>query len=401
MTSVMAPPTPSGLSKQKRKFSDIDKVLSIASSQGPKSSPSYSTLLYRLGIFDEPERGTIPPDSGQDQIRQYFPKLRNIPLVSDLLASWFSECEPNEATLVQIICHHIFPWNIHHPSESRIFLLFEFLGPFRAHNLHELRKGDGAIKYPLIKVDSSQEKVECLQTPTQDGLRSRSDFVFAASIMILDATTRGQVKLATTSEFRLPCLSNDLRSCAVAIVAEAKANSLPASRSVAKIQWSSVAYLQIMDRISIAREATYADDENICQYGYIICGLTISVWKMSLRLNIVERRQSDVLSKYFSFPIHCLGYFNIDSSVELEKFVKLHKQLLSWWINEYIPSFVKDLTSIISANPYTCQKWRSSWQQELKKCGCLVNHLLYADSGTRFPSLHCIGNASNQQRSRG
>lgn len=146
-----------------------------------------------------------------------------------------------------------------------------------------------------------------------------------------------------------------------------------------------------MDRILIARRAPYADNKNICQYGYLICGLSISVWKMSLRLNIVKRRQSDALNEYFTFHIHCLGYFNIGSSIQLEKFVKLHKQLLSWWINEYIPSFVNDITNIISAHPNDCQEWESSWQQKLKKCwmpGQSFASRLYADSGTRFPSFH-------------
>lgn len=147
--------------------------------------------------------------------------------------------------------------------------------------------------------------------------------------MILDLTTRNCVTGATTPEFRLPCISNDLRSCAVAIIVEAKAIASPASNALAKIQWSSVAYMQIMDRISIAREATYADNENICQYGYLIRGLTVSVRKMSLWLNIAERRQSDVLNEYFSFPIHCLGVFNIGKAESLEKFVTLHKNILS------------------------------------------------------------------------
>ena len=97
---------------------------------------------------------------------------------------------------------------------------------------------------------------------------------------------------------------------------------------------------------------------------------------MSLKLSIGEPGQSNVLSKYFTFPIQCLGYFNKGISIQLEKFVKLHKQLLSWWINEFIPSFVNDITNTINANPNNCTKWKSSWQQEIKKCGCLVNHLL-------------------------
>ncbi len=139
--------------------------------------------------------------------------------------------------------------------------------------------------------------------------------------MILDATTRVRIVGMTTNTFRFPCLSHDQHSCAVAIIAEAKANSSQASRSAANVQWSLAAYLQIMDRISIAREATYADNENICQCGYLICGLDISVWKMSLRLNTVKRRQSDVLNKYFSFPIHSLGVFSIENSNDFQEFV--------------------------------------------------------------------------------
>lgn len=65
-------PSSSGPSKQKRKFSDMDKATSIVSSQDPKSSPSYTTLLYRLGIFEEEGVGTIPPDSGEHQIHHFL-----------------------------------------------------------------------------------------------------------------------------------------------------------------------------------------------------------------------------------------------------------------------------------------------------------------------------------------
>ena len=54
----------------------------------------------------------------------------------------------------------MFPWNIHISDETPIFLLIEFLGPFKVHNIRELLKGDGAIKYPLVKYDRLQEKSE-------------------------------------------------------------------------------------------------------------------------------------------------------------------------------------------------------------------------------------------------
>lgn len=104
MTSVMDPPPSAGPSKKKKKLPDTDKVPSITSSQGPMSSPSYSALLYRLGIFQEKGKVTIPPVSGQILVRQYFPEPTDIPLVSNHMKSWFSRCEPNEVTLVQTIC---------------------------------------------------------------------------------------------------------------------------------------------------------------------------------------------------------------------------------------------------------------------------------------------------------
>lgn len=166
--------------------------------------------------------------------------------------------------------------------------------------------------------------------PAPEDLKLCSHFVFAASITILDKSIRRKIPLAAISEFCFPCLSNDLRCYAVAIVVEAKATALLAAHTLAKIQWKTVAYLQIMDQISIACEATYADHKNICQYKYLIYGLSISIWKMSLRLNIGKRRQSHLLSEYFSFPTQCLGFLSIDNSIELEKFVKLHKKILSW-----------------------------------------------------------------------
>ena len=101
-------------------------------------------------------------------------------------------------------------------------------------------------------------------------------------------------------------------SCAVALAAEVKATSSPQSFTAAKSQWSSLAYLQIMERISIRRKATYVGDENICQYGYCICGLSLRVWKMGLQLNNTDRRQSEILPKYFTFPVQLVGTFRLD-----------------------------------------------------------------------------------------
>lgn len=64
----------------------------------------------------------------------FSPKPGDIPVMSDLLTSWFSIYAPNEAILVPNICYHLFPWNIQTPAESHIFLLYELPGLFTGHN---------------------------------------------------------------------------------------------------------------------------------------------------------------------------------------------------------------------------------------------------------------------------
>ncbi len=90
-----------------------------------------------------------------------------------------------------------------------------------------------------------------------------------------------------------------------------------------------------MERVSIRREATYVGDENICQYGYGICGAVVRVWKMGLQWNSSSRRDSEVLESYFTFPVQDVEVFELDIQEELERFIILHKKLLQWWLHGY------------------------------------------------------------------
>lgn len=151
-------------------------------------------------------------------------------------------------------------------------------------------------------------------------------------------------------------------SCAVAIAAEVKATSSPRSFAASKSQWSSLTYLQIMERISIRCEATYVDDENICQYGYCTCGLGLRVWKMMLQLNITDCQKSEILPKYYTFPVQIVGVFRLDMQADLERFIALHKNLLRWWLGKYIPSYVKDIADNAAADPMIPENWSIPWQ---------------------------------------
>lgn len=104
------------------------------------------------------------------------------------------------------------------------------------------------------------------------------------------------------------------------------------------------------------REASYVDDENICQYGYGICGLTIHLWKMDIKLNSGERRESEIMPTCYTFPFQRVGIFNISIQTHLERLVAIHQKLLHWWLNGYLPSYIKDITSIGVVHPFNSEE---------------------------------------------
>ena len=152
-------------------------------------------------------------------------------------------------------------------GEQNITILHEFSGPFKSYDLHKLVRGDQAIKYSLVKRDLFTEESDVLQTPPKTNLRSQSDFVFAVSTICFGQRFADNIQMPA-KDYPIPGLSNYFLYCAVAIVAEVKPDSSSASVTVARYQWSSLAYLHMMERVSISRETTYVGNEGICQYGY-------------------------------------------------------------------------------------------------------------------------------------
>ena len=350
LTSTMTGSDSAGAVSKEKKL--LQSAPTVASSPGSKYSRQYTQTLYEFGISESISAGTIPSVPGQTEACKYFSELIEIPLLSGFMQEWFLMFEPNKATLVNYFCELLFPQNFSIRNEPRVVILHDFSGPFKAHDLYELERGDEGINYPTIQ----------------------SDFVFAASLNWFGGHVQSKIRVHGNVS-PLPCVCNNLRSCAVAIVAEAKATASSASFAAAKNQWSSLAYVQLMERMSISRETPYVGDENICQYGYGICGLEIIIWKMSLQWNRSKHRKSEILEKYFTFPIQTVATFDLVKQEDLEGFIAVHKKLLQWWLNGYLPSYIKDLTKIITAHPENPAKWITSWQEAAATCGCLVNHL--------------------------
>ena len=370
-------PTMSGsddlvLETKKRKLPQT--VPSIAPSAGDKYSRSYANTLYLLGIVNPDGLGEIPLAPDHAEVSNLVTAPNNLPLLSTYMKNWVLEFEPNEASLVKFLCRCLFEPQFSTSSENNVTILYEFSGPFKSHNLHELMAGDQAIKYPIIKRDLLRQKSAILQTPAEMDLRARSDIVFAASTRILGQNIVDIIQNLGV-DHPISGLSNNLRSCAVAIVGEVKATFSSALFTAAKNQWSSLAYLHIMERVSISRKATYVGDENICQYGYGICGLRVRIWKMGLKRNRSKRRKSEILDSYFTFPVQVVDVLDLGKQEHLERFIKIHNKLLRWWLGNYIPSYVKDLTNSAVMHPLAPGKWRTTWQKAVSSCGCLTSHL--------------------------
>lgn len=349
-------------SKKRKRLSS--NIISIAESGGHKYSRSYQDILYQLGITTEDDNGLIPSEYEHTELPEYFPEPNNLTLLSGYITSWFQKFHPNEASLVYFLRECLFPLKVSTSGESIFTILHEFSGPFKSHDLKELSKGDEGIRFPLVKCHGNQLRSNILQTPAEEDLRSRSDFVFAASNSLFSEDVTFRINLAVN----VPCLSSNSPTCAVAIVAEVKANSLQTSFAAAKNQWSSLAYLQIMERTSICREKSYVGDENICQYGYLICGLKIVIWKMGLKWNRGKNRLSEILDSYFTFPTRMVGCYDLTVQRQLELFVDNHKKILRWWLGAYLPSYIEDITNVVVKHNDP-NLWRTSWHERAKNRG--------------------------------
>lgn len=234
-------------------------------------------------------------------------KKNNLPLLLGFITSWFQNFNPNKASLVYFLRECLFPLKVSTSGENSYIILHEFSGPFKFHDLKELSKGDEGIRFPFVKCLGNQPKLNILQTPAEEDLRLRADFVFAASTSLISKKVMFKMNFA----INVPCLSSNFPTCEVAISAEVKANSLQTSFADAKNQWSLLAYLQIMEQTSICREKSYVGNENICQYGYLICGLKITIWKMGLRWNCGKNLPLEVLDSYFTFPTQMVDGYDL------------------------------------------------------------------------------------------
>lgn len=127
------------LAKKRRLIS----TLPIASSRGRghKYSTSYAHTLYLLGISAVDSDGIIPEAPHHDEVSYLVSGPSDLPLLSTYLKSWILEFKPNEASLTSFLCSCLFQPEVSTFSDH-VTVLKEFSGPFKSHDLHELKKGN-------------------------------------------------------------------------------------------------------------------------------------------------------------------------------------------------------------------------------------------------------------------
>ena len=84
-------------------------------------------------------------------------------------------------------------------GENSYTIFHKFSSPFKSHDLKELSKGDEGIRFPFVKCLGNQPKSNILQTPAEEDLRSRPDFVFAASTSLISKKVMFKINFVVIS----------------------------------------------------------------------------------------------------------------------------------------------------------------------------------------------------------
>ena len=119
-----------------------------STSGGHKYTRSYAYTLCLLGISPSDGKGIIPAVPDHTEVSNLVSAPSDLPLVSTFMKNWFLRFEPNEASLVNFLCRCLFQPKVSTSGEHNVTILHEFSGLFKSHDLHELVRGDQAIKYP-------------------------------------------------------------------------------------------------------------------------------------------------------------------------------------------------------------------------------------------------------------
>lgn len=366
--------------KHNRTLLDEDEFAthpSMAKLSGVKGTHSYEQTLYLLGITIDTTLSHAPEIDGPEPtgyVSDFDPYL-----LAKSLEEWFRNTKPNKATLIHKLCHFLFPEKpTSDLKDFKLHMIFDVSGPFKTHNLQDLLRREDKVKFPFVKRPVGRAGMPALlQTSAENDIGFQSDFVFACDWKELGDPVIERAR-AFQANFKLPGLSLASRSCAPALVGEVKVSDSPASLCEARHQWASLAYLNLLERVTIVRQKSYANDANICQFGYLICGLTVEVWKMRIhkvtgfRRNNNNNRALTLYPDHFTFPINCVRVFDINTQSGVRRFMALHKRILKWARLVYAKEYVNDVQAIASEKQ-DMQDWFSTWREAVERCELLQN----------------------------
>lgn len=352
-----------------------------------RGSVTYGELLYQLGIDlnTQPSLPRTADPSNYEYLQSYnqdHSKLNRINFVGEIAESdriadelhgVYTDNSPNESSLQSLITQFLFPlrvglhktYNFRRASENIMMLMVsEAPSSFTDYNLAELVQG--VTIFPFIRMT-------CKEIWTRDRPKSAKTTAFYDSSFIpssSDLRTRADIAIGIRDDALPPALriistiipgyDAKRRICAQWLHIEFKKDNTSDLMKTAVHQWAIEAYVILLGRVRINREGGYNDSSvltNVRHYGYIIGGLTLELWEMSVETNrkpsskekTLRRgkgRSSIFLDNYFTFPATRLSCFDLRISEDVSRFLRWHMAISDWGVNCYARNFVTDLMNL-------------------------------------------------------
>ena len=346
-------------------------TLKTATSGGEKGSNRYGEVLGKLGIDFIREIIKM-----QDLTRQFTGSDTPIPFSVDIsdehartmagqIGDWYLRQKPNEATLCHEICTLLFPGAASShprgsPEEPVIARIFEFRGPFNTYDLGSLLNDD--VPFPFVRLTPKErlsgpkftrtlvKKLEHT-TPAERDLHTRADLTFLVDLGYSHEFRQQILRYETDTE-KFPGFFSSFMLGAPFLTVEFKRSNDDTIHKAALYQWAVGAYINLIERMRINRTEglPYIQDENIRHYGYLICGLRVEIWVMTVeRVFNGNRRKSYLKDAFFLFPAECLLRLDLDHSEDLLNFCKWHQSILRWGIERYAKDYHRDVVGLRNA----------------------------------------------------
>ena len=355
-----------------------------AQTYGAKGTAGYGKLLEMITGRELPE---VPKYAWAGPSKHFSGVLDSIPPVErfvvtfdepaakefaqdlqDFYAPYGEPCSIGEMDLLVWLSQFLFTEKRQVPPERSRPMTFnqgaivrttKYSGRFREHSTSEFRQRSSSIRF--IRVAREDRLLGCTiadpphALPAATDLRGWRDTVYGLNLGCLPIPISHTATLSA-----LTCCDPAARLCCIWLRVECTVGEDYYSRTVARHQWATGAYLELLDRVRLNRPKKngYLHDagalSNIRQYGYVICGRSVEVWVMEVEIhkdspNQPDRRETICEGDHFVFPSTLLITFNLTIHQRVVQFSQWHQSIMTWGLNRYAQEYVETVEALYSA----------------------------------------------------